>query len=108
MRSNSRKHDKVAFQLNRFLSSACRLLSQSLEDNVLAFVLRQVRSSVPLMDGAAARIAKLFLRSALDIFSNSGPAPRLQAVLLIREMVLKLGHNIVNLCLKVDTSMQAR
>ena len=92
----------AAIQLQRFFASSCHLLRQPLDDNILAFVLRKMRSFVILMEGMPAKISKLFLRAALEIFASASPAPRLQAVLLIREMVLHHGENTVHLCLKVN------
>lgn len=90
----------------RFMTNVCRLLKQSLEDNAMAFVLRHIRPCVPLMDGMPAKIPKLFVSVALEIFVKDNPAPRLQAVLLIREMVLQLGDHTIERSLKVLSALK--
>eukprot|EP00210_Caulerpa_lentillifera_P001808 g1738.t1 len=93
-------HKDIAAQLFRFLMSTSQLLEQANDDRILSFVLRQLRQFISFLEIIPIKIQKLLLRSSLQIFSNGKPAPRLQAVLLIRELVCHGSEKMKNLALK--------
>lgn len=80
--------------------SSSRLLAQVLDDRILSFVLRQLRQFICFLEMIPIKIQKHLLNNSLEIFSHGKPAPRLQAVLMIRELVIHGTEKLKNQALK--------
>ena len=67
---------------------------------MLAFILRRLRASTPLL-APYDKLQRRLLKSALGLFGSGDNAARVQAVLLVRQMALDLPQPALDNCLKV-------
>lgn len=96
LRSKEKLHKEVC----QFYVSTMKLLTEPLDGPMCGFVLRRLRASIPLM-GRKAQLMKKVLLCALGFFASEAKSPRVQAIMLIREMVSKLGDSATDMCMKV-------
>lgn len=68
---------------------------------MLAFILRRVRASA-LFLAPYDKLQRRYLKAALGLFGSGEAAPRVQAVLLVRQMALALPPPAMDACLKVS------
>lgn len=68
---------------------------------MLSFTLRRLRASVVLL-APFVKLQKKFLRQVLTIFGGADKAPRLQALLFLRQMAAMLPPPALELALKVS------
>lgn len=73
------------------------------DSGMLTFTLRRLRASVVLL-APFVKLQKKFLRQVLTIFGGADKAPRLQALLFIRQMAAMLPPPALELALKVALS----
>ena len=66
---------------------------------MLAFILRRIRASTVFF-APYAKLQRRLLKSALTLFGSAEAAPRVQAILLVRSMALKLPSPSLDACLK--------
>lgn len=71
---------------------------------MLTFTLRRLRASVVLL-APFQKLQKKFLRQVLTIFGGADKAPRLQALLFIRQMAALLPPPALELALKVSPAL---
>eukprot|EP00803_Ostreobium_quekettii_P001539 evm.model.scf_347.12 EVM.evm.TU.scf_347.12 scf_347:81912-91436(+) len=95
----SKRWKKLERFVKLYASSTLYLLTQATDDRLLAFTLRRLRASAVFLGGSQ-HIMKNLLRGALEIFGNGGNGPRLQAILLIRELAILHGRPILDACMK--------
>lgn len=74
------------------------------DSGMLTFTLRRLRASVVLL-APFVKLQKKFLRQVLTIFGGADKAPRLQALLFIRQMAAMLPPPALELALKVALSV---
>ena len=74
---------------------------QMTDSAMLTFTLRRLRASVVLL-APFVKLQKKFLRQVLTIFGGADKAPRLQALLFIRQMAAMLPPPALELALKVS------
>lgn len=102
-----RSQPKLYKMICQFFLSTMKLLSEPLDGPMCGFVLRRLRASIPLI-GKKLKLARKVLMCALGFFGNEAKSPRVQAIMLIREMVLKLGDGMVQACMKVGAMMSVQ
>ncbi|KIY92006.1 hypothetical protein MNEG_15957, partial [Monoraphidium neglectum] len=90
---------KVAVLVKSYLGNTLHLLTASAEAAMLAFVLRRLRASAPLL-GPFAKIQRRTLRAALGVFGSADNAPRVQAILLVRAIALSCPPPALDSCLR--------
>lgn len=95
-----RSKDKLYKEVCQFFVSTMKLLTEPLDGAMCGFVLRRLRASVPLI-GKKVKLMKKVLLCVLGFFASEAKSPRVQAIMLVREMVLKLGDNATDMCMKV-------
>ena len=74
---------------------------QMTDSAMLTFTLRRLRASVVLL-APFVKLQKKFLRQVLTVFGGADKAPRLQALLFIRQMAAMLPPPALELALKVS------
>lgn len=77
---------------------------QMTDSAMLTFTLRRLRASVILL-APFLKLQKKFLRQVLTIFGGADKAPRLQALLFIRQMAAMLPPPALELALKVSPAL---
>ena len=77
---------------------------QMTDSAMLTFTLRRLRASVVLL-APFLKLQKKFLRQVLTIFGGADKAPRLQALLFIRQMAAMLPPPALELALKVSPAL---
>ena len=73
---------------------------QMTEGVTLAFALRRLRASVPLL-APFDKLQRKFLKQALSVFGSAENAPRVQAILFMRAMAVQLPTPMLDSVLKV-------
>lgn len=96
----TRSQPKLYKLICQFFMSTMKLLSEPLDGPMCGFVLRRLRASVPLI-GKKIKLGRKILMCSLGFFGSEAKSPRVQAIMLIREMVLKLGDTMTQMCMKV-------
>ena len=71
------------------------------EGVTLAFALRRLRASVPLL-APFDKLQRKFLKQALGVFGSAENAPRVQAILFMRAMAVQLPAPMLDSVLKVS------
>lgn len=66
---------------------------------MIAYILRRIRPSVPFL-APFNKLQRRYLKAALQLFGSADAGPRVQAVLLIRSMALRLPSPAIDMCLK--------
>ncbi|GMH33310.1 hypothetical protein BSKO_01144 [Bryopsis sp. KO-2023] len=89
----------VQKQVLHFFWSSLRLLKEPLDGRMCGFVLRRLKASVALLLDQKPLCRRVLL-CALGFFASDAKNPRLQAIMLIREMALTLGEEIMDMCMK--------
>ena len=74
---------------------------QMTEGVTLAFALRRLRASVPLL-APFDKLQRKFLKQALSVFGSAENAPRVQAILFMRAMAVQLPPPMLDSVLKVS------
>lgn len=67
---------------------------------MLAFILRRLRVSTVFL-APYEKLQRRLLKAALGLFGSADSAPRVQAILLVRQMALDLPQPALDNCLKV-------
>ena len=67
---------------------------------MLTFILRRLRASTVLL-APYEKLQRRLLKAALGLFGSADNAPRVQAILLVRQMALDLPQPALDNCLKV-------
>jgi nucleolar complex protein 2 len=68
---------------------------------MLAFILRRLRASTVFL-APFEKLQRRLLKAALGLFGSADSAPRVQAILLVRQMALDLPQPALDNCLKVS------
>ena len=80
----------------------CNLSAGQMTEGVtLAFALRRLRASVPLL-APFDKLQRKFLKQALSVFGSAENAPRVQAILFMRAMAVQLPPPMLDSVLKVS------
>eukprot|EP00891_Asterochloris_glomerata_P005532 jgi/Astpho2/5532/gw1.00079.30.1_t len=95
----SAKWKKVEPLVKSFLGNSLHLLGQMTEGVTLAFALRRLRASVPLL-APFDKLQRKFLKQALSVFGSAENAPRVQAILFMRAMAVQLPPPMLDSVLK--------
>lgn len=66
---------------------------------MLAFILRRIRAST-IFFAPYSKLQRRLLKAALTLFGSADAAPRVQAILLVRSMAMKLPQPSLDACLK--------
>eukprot|EP00877_Chromochloris_zofingiensis_P001779 jgi/Chrzof1/11601/Cz06g01210.t1 len=90
---------KVSPLVKSYLGNSLHLLSQMTESAMLAFTLRRLRASTAFL-ASFSKIQRRLLKTALQLFGSADNAPRVQAILFIRDMALTLPPPALDTCLK--------
>jgi hypothetical protein len=69
------------------------------EPAMLAFILRRIRAST-IFFAPYSKLQRRLLKAALTLFGSADAAPRVQAILLVRSMAMKLPQPSLDACLK--------
>ncbi|BDA42546.1 Nucleolar complex protein 2 homolog [Coccomyxa sp. Obi] len=80
---------KVEPLLKSYLGNALHLLGHAMSSGMLIFILRKLRPSIPFLANFQ-RLQRKYMRQAIRIFSTNEAAPRVQALLFIRQMATTL------------------
>jgi nucleolar complex protein 2 len=67
---------------------------------MLTFILRRLRASTVML-APYDKLQRRLLKSALGLFGSADNAPRVQAILLVRQMAMDLPQPALDNCLKV-------
>lgn len=78
---------KVEPLVKSFLGNTVHLLGQLTDAKMTAFILRQAQACAPFL-APLERLSKRFVRAALRLFGEGEPQLRVQAVLLLRALLL--------------------
>eukprot|EP00873_Tetraselmis_striata_P023861 jgi/Tetstr1/444125/TSEL_032023.t1 len=90
---------KVQPLVKSFLGNSLHLLGTTTDPTLVAFILRRVRASMPLL-GACERLQKMYLKAVLGIFGSSDSKARIQAILFLRQGALLLPDPALDTILK--------
>jgi len=82
------------------LAHPCHFPGALTDGAMLAFILRRLRASTVLL-APYEKLQRRLLKAALGLFGSADNAPRVQAVLLVRQMALELPQPALDNCLKV-------
>ncbi|KAL4519392.1 hypothetical protein Ndes2437A_g07590 [Nannochloris sp. 'desiccata'] len=90
---------KVEPLVKSYIGNTLHLLGQMTEPSMLAFILRRIRAST-IFFAPYSKLQRRLLKAALTLFGSADAAPRVQAILLVRSMAMKLPQPSLDACLK--------
>jgi nucleolar complex protein 2 len=82
-----------------YLGNTLHLLGALTDAAMLAFILRRLRASTVFL-APFEKLQRRLLKAALGLFGSADSAPRVQAILLVRQMALDLPQPALDNCLK--------
>ena len=71
-----------------------------MSSGMLIFILRKLRASIPFL-ASFQRLQRKYMRQAISIFSTNEAAPRVQALVFIRQMATTLPGPAMDQAVKV-------
>ncbi len=74
-----------------------------MSSGMLVFILRKLRTSIPFM-GYFQRLQRKYMRQAISIFSTNEAAPRVQALVFVRQMAVMLPEPAMDQAVKVSAN----
>ncbi|KAI3438608.1 hypothetical protein D9Q98_001031 [Chlorella vulgaris] len=90
---------KVDPLLKSYLGNTLHLLGALTDGAMQTFILRRLRASAMLL-APYDKLQRRLLKAALGLFGSAENAPRVQAILLVRQMALELPQPALDNCLK--------
>eukprot|EP00890_Picochlorum_soloecismus_P003063 jgi/Picsp_1/3758/NSC_06593-R1_protein len=90
---------KVEPFVKSFLGNTLHLLGKMTDANMLAFILRRARQSVVFLQNFD-KFRRKYLALVLKIFASADDEPRVQAILFVRALALRLPASSLDSCLK--------